>query len=262
MIDLNSGSGVTLRPPDFADHINAAIDAGILARRAREPKRNYLGASLLGEPCTRKLVYIASGKPPDAEFTPRTLRIFDIGHDMEDFLAGEGSEQNEVYSKAAARWFHDAGFDLRVKGRDGKQFGWEALGGWMQGHIDGVFCGGPDIPGLAYPALWENKAVNKKSWSGFKKHGVKIKSPTYHGQTQLNMGYLDVWQTVFTTVNKDTEELNHELVSFDQSVAQRLSDRALEIKRMVEVGVVPERISQHADFYLCKMCGYARGCWI
>lgn len=263
MIDLNSGSGANPASLTFSDRVNAVIDAGILARRAKEPPRDYLGASLIGHPCMRYLVYVYSKTPPDRDFDARTLRIFDVGHGMEDMVTGEDSDQDKVYKLAATRWFRDAGFDLRSRAKDGKQFGWEALDGKLQGHIDGVLVAGPQIPGLIYPAIHEIKAVNRKSWNKFKKHGVKISSDLYFGQSQTNMGYLETGQTVFTVVNKDTEELHHEIVELDLARAQILSDRALDVIRAKEGGYLPSRIATNSDFYLChpRMCSYAGRCW-
>jgi hypothetical protein len=259
MLNLNHHSGLAIRPPDFADKINTVIDQGILARRAKEPPRKYLGASLLGDPCTRRLVYIATQTAPDEELTPQKIRIFDVGHTMEDFLGG--SESDIAFTNAAARWFHDAGFNLRVKDSKGRQFGWEAIDGKIQGHIDGVILDGPPIESMHYPALLEIKSVNKKSWSRFKKHGVRIASDLYFGQMQLNMAYLDVFHTVFTAINKDTSELTHELIEFDPKVAQRLSDRALEVVTMASKGELPERIASQSDYFICRMCSYYRRCW-
>jgi len=262
MLDFGHNSGLKIAPPDFSDKINEAIDKGIIARRAREPRRDYLGASLLGDPCARRLVYTLMGVEPDEPFTARTLRIFDIGHGMEDFVAEQfGLGEEAVFKSAAARWFLDAGFKLLTRNKSGDQFRWKALDGRMSGAIDGVFIDGPAIETLNYPAIWESKALNKKNWSKMKKHGVKIGSELYHGQLQINMAYLDVFQSVFTCVNKDTQEVSHELVEFDPAVAQRLSDRGLEVITMASKGELPDRIASQPDYFVCKMCSYRGRCW-
>lgn len=263
-LDFNTGSCQQVGPKTFSDEVNAVIDAGILARHAKEPQRDYLGASVLGEPCGRKLCYYYSKTPIDdgRQFTPRTLRIFDIGHDMEDFLGAEDSPQDAVFKAAAARWFHDAGFDLRVKDSHGNQFGWEALNGKIRGHIDGAFTAGPDLPTkVTYPALWEAKALNKKNWNKIKKHGLQVGNEVYYGQCHINMANLNVGQTIFTAVNKDTEELHHELIPFDHLRAQMISDRGLAVVQAVEAGYLMDRQFNNADFYLCKFCNWRKRCW-
>lgn len=261
MIDLNHSSGFSPGPHTIGDMINDAIDAGILKRRAKEPKRLYLGASQLGDPCARKLCYSYSQTPPDQELSAKAIRIFDVGHQMEDFIGGYQDGADGVFKTAAARWFHDAGFDLKVKNSKGEQFGWSALDGKMRGHIDGVFLGGPKIPNMRYPAIWETKALSKKNWNKIKKHGLMIGNDTYFGQVQINMAYLDTFYTLFTALNKDTEETHHELIEFDHIKAQRLSDRALSVIRAVESGTLLERVASNPDFYLCQWCDYKARCW-
>lgn len=263
MIDLNSGSGANSASLTFSDRVNAIIDAGILARRAKESPRDYLGASLIGHPCMRYLVYVYSKTPPDEELTARTIRIFDIGHAAEDLVASQigSSDQERMFKESAARWLRDGGFELLTKRVDGKQFGWEALDDKLQGHIDGALVTGPALPDLIYPALWESKALNRKSWNKVKKHGIKIASETYYGQCQVNMAYLEIGQTVFTVVNKDTEELHHEIVDLDLARAQILSDRALDVIRAKEGGYLPSRIATNSDFFVCKMCSHRQRCW-
>lgn len=263
-IDFNSGSGHVIGPETFSDQVNAAIDAGILARHAKEIERDYLGASMLGEACGRKLCYYYSKAPKDEDrqFTARTLRIFDIGHDMEDFLGSKDGSQDAVFKAAASCWFHDAGFDLRVKNSQGKQFGWQALGGKMRGHIDGAFVSGPRLKTpVTYPALWEAKALNKKNWSKIKKHGVQVGNEIYYGQCQINMAHLNVGQTIFTAVNKDTEELHHELISFVAMRAQIISDRGLSVIQAVESGHLMDREYNNEDFFKCKLCDWRKRCW-
>lgn len=265
MIDLNTGSGANLGPRTFGDDVNDVIDAGILARRGREPKRTYLGASLLGHPCDRYLAYDYAHVPPDEELTAAKIRIFDIGHAMEDFVAEQmGAGEDQVFKDAAARWFIDAGFDLRVKDSTGKQFGWEAIEGKMKGHVDGAFVSGPALLnrwGISYPALWETKALNNKSWNQIKKHGLKIGNERYYGQCSVNMGYMSVWHTIFTACNKNTQQMHHELIEFDPARAQLLSDRGLNTIRSHEAGALPPRCTNNRDFHICKKCDRRVGCW-
>ena len=88
------------------------------------------------------------------------LRIFDAGHQLEDLTIG---------------WLQAAGFDLRTRGRDGRQFGFSIAGGRIRGHIDGVIIGGPEV-GLSWPALFEHKALNQKSWTDLVKRGLRQSS--------------------------------------------------------------------------------------
>jgi hypothetical protein len=66
---------------------------------------------------------------------------------------------------------------------------------------------------------------------------------------------------LLTAMNKDTQELYHEVFPFDPAEAQRLSDKAVDILRAVEADELPSRMASNADFYLCRMCPYAGRCW-
>jgi hypothetical protein len=250
MIDLNHGSGAVYGGTitgGTATRINALIDGALVERHRRQPPRDYLGGSRIGEPCARRLVYEISHAPPDEgrEFDGAILRIFDAGH---------------CFETLSIDWLRAAGFDLRTERRDGGQFGFSAAGGRLRGHIDGVIVGGPDI-GIAWPALWEHKALNAKSWNDLVKRGLLVSKPIYFAQVQLYMAYMELAVALFTAINKDTQALYHEAVAFDPAAAQALSDKAVEIIRAAEAGELPPRIAAASDFYLCRVCPYALRCW-
>jgi hypothetical protein len=120
MIDLNSGSGFVYggQAPSgvTSQRVNALIDSALVEQNRQQRPRNYLGGSRIGEPCARKLVYEITNMPIDAGkgFDGQTLRIFDAGPQFETL---------------SIRWLRAAGFDLRDKGQDGRQFGFSIAGG-------------------------------------------------------------------------------------------------------------------------------------
>ncbi len=251
IVDLNHDSGFVYgriaSSVSVSDRVNALIDAALVQRNRMQQPRDYLGGSRVGEPCARKLVYEVTHAPKDEgkDFDGAILRIFDAGHQFEAL---------------SIRWLRAAGFDLRTERRDGGQFGFEAAGGKLRGHIDGVIVAGPDI-GVAWPALWEHKALRAKSWIDLVKRGLAISKPVYFAQVQLYMGYLEINAALVTALNKDTQALHHEVVAFDPGAAQALSDKAVDVLRAADAGELPPRIAAASDFYLCRMCAYARRCW-
>jgi hypothetical protein len=251
LVDLNSGSGFVYGALsavcDAAVRINALIDEALEAEHRSKPPRDYLGGSRIGEPCARRLAYELTLTPVDdgKEFDGRLLRIFDAGHQFEDLTI---------------RWLQAAGFDLRTRARDGRQFGFSVAGGRLRGHIDGVIVGGPDV-GIAWPALFEHKALKQSSWTDLVKRGLREAKPIYFAQVQLYMAYMQLEVDLFTAMNKDTQELYHEVVPFNPAEAQKLSDKAVEILRAVEAEELPPRIAAAPDSYVCRMCPYARRCW-
>ena len=252
MLDLNHKSGFVYGraasdPEPLGARINTRIDAALVAERDTQRPRDYLGASRIGEPCARRLVYEFTKTPvdPGKDFEGRTLRIFEAGHVFEDL---------------AIRWLRTAGLDLRTERRDGGQFGFETAGGRIRGHVDGVIVGGPDM-GLTWPVLWEHKALKASSWSDTAKKGVQLSKPVYYGQLQIYMAYMGLAFALFTALNKDTCELYHEHVPFDAATAQALSDKAVDVLRAADAGDLLPRIAAHADFYLCRFCPFSARCW-
>lgn len=250
LIDLNHRSGFiyggTAVDPAAA-RINQLIDAALIAERRNTLPRDYLGASRIGEPCSRRLVYEYTGTSQDdgRDFDGHALRIFAAGH---------------VFETLAIRWLRDAGFDLRTVRRDGGQFGFSAAGGKFRGHIDGVIVSGPEV-GLHWPAIWECKALNSRSWNDLVKRGLALSKPLYYAQVQIYMAYVELEHCLFTVVNKDTQELCHETVSFDAPHAQAMSDKAVMILEAAEAHELPPRIAAAPDFYLCRFCPFSNRCW-
>ena len=248
MLDYNSR-------PKTVDHINAAVDAALVAREAEAPTRSYLGGSRLGHPCERALQFEFTQAPKDdgAGFNGRTLRIFAIGHALED---------------SAIDWLRNAGFDLHTRRGDGQQFGFSVAGGRIRGHVDGIIAAGPPIPGLAFPALWECKTMNAKSWRETSAKGVAASKPVYAAQIAVYQAYMDASvpgvadnQALFTAINKDTAELHHELVPFDAALAQRMTDRAVRVLEATDAGDLLPRIATQPEFYECRFCSWSKRCW-
>jgi hypothetical protein len=190
IIDLNAGSGFVYRraaADPAASQLNVLIDAALVAADRVKP-RDYLGASRIGEPCSRKLVYEVTGTPKDDghEFNGSTLRIFEAGHLFENLCVG---------------WLRGAGFDVRTRNRAGEQFGFSIAGGRIRGHIDGAIVDGPDI-GIRWPALWEHEALGEKSWCDVVSRGVRAARPVYFAQVQLYMAYMQLPVALFTATNR------------------------------------------------------------
>jgi hypothetical protein len=232
--------------------INELLDAKLLERHKSQEKRDYLGASILGDECNRKiqLQYMKHEVNVSLRGCSRsaaqTLRTFAIGHCLEDLIA---------------EWIKLAGFDLRTRNENGEQFGFSVADGKLKGHVDGIIYGGPDF--CRYPCLWECKTLNSKSWTDTAKRGVLVTKPLYYAQVQIYMAYLGLDENpcLFTALNKDTSELDHELISFDAEAAQRYSDRAVQIIKATENNELMPCVSSDSSFYKCKMCGFRSKCW-
>ena len=225
---------------EIVNELHKTIDEAIVTKNKRNPTRKYLGGSSLGDDCVRKIQYRFMGVEPDKEkeFTAKTLRIFEFGHNIEDQAAG---------------WIKSAGFDLRTEDKQGEQFGFQIA--------DGVLCGGPmSIP---YPMLWECKSANDRKFKEFVRVGVAQANKTYAAQIAIYQAYMDLTENpaLFTVVNKNTSEIHFELVPFDQALAQKISDRAVQILTATESSEILPRISHTREYHLCKWCEFQNTCW-
>ncbi|WP_256996362.1 hypothetical protein [Methylococcus capsulatus] len=240
MLDYNPGAL-------FSERLTALIDAGLQRRQAGEPIRTYLGASRLGVACERALQFEYAQAPvdPGREFSGRMLRIFERGHRMEEAVVG---------------WLRAAGFDLRTHQADGEQFGFSALDGRLQGHVDGVIVGGPE--GFDAPALWENKCLGAKSWRELVKHRLAKAKPVYAAQVAVYQAYLALHErpALFTAVNADSMEISAERVPFDGGLAQRMSDRAVRVITATEAGELLPRGFADPAHVECRQCAWGLRC--
>lgn len=244
--------------PSFADRVNETVDSALIAENATRTPRDYLGGSRLGHACERALQFEFTATPKDdgQDFSGQVLRIFAIGHELEEL---------------AIRWLRGAGFDLYTqKGNrpDGGQFGFSVAGGRIRGHVDGIIAAGPVGFDLAVPALWECKTMNAKNWRACVKDGVTKSKPVYGAQIAVYQAYMEAQEpgisanpAMFTAINKDTAELYHELVPFDAELAQRMSDRGVRILRATDAGELLPRVAANRDFFECRFCSWAERCW-
>lgn len=241
--------------PKIDEQICDLIDTALLADRQEQAPRNYLGASRLGVACERALQYEYLHAPadPGRDFPGRVLRVFEVGHALEEL---------------AIRWLRKAGFDLYTQKAKGGQFGFSVAGGRIQGHVDGVINAALASLGLSCPALWECKTMNDKSWRDTVKHGVAKSKPVYAAQIAIYQAYMESAipgisrnPALFTAINKDSQEIWFELVPFDGGLAQQMSDRAV---RVIAASEASELLPRHATtptHFECKWCAWQDRCW-
>ena len=229
------------------------VDTALQREREAQPARDYLGASRLGESCSRKLQYEYRKTPPDEPLPGKTVRIFAAGHVFEDL---------------AIEWLRLAGFELFTRRQNGHQFGFSVAGGRIRGHVDGIINAVPAAMNLPCPMLWECKSLNDKSWKDTAKRGVAKSKPVYAAQMSTYQAYMEgsipgisCNPALFTAINKDTAELLFELVPFDAALAQKVSDRAVMILKATACGEILPRISRDPEHFECTFCPYHERCW-
>jgi hypothetical protein len=217
--------------------LNTLIDASVLA----EMTRGYLGASAVGQPCLRRVQFDWMCDP---QHPARLREIFHRGHYFEQ-------RSREAFTRAGFKFAADD----RLK--------FTALDGLLSGHADGVFVDGPRISNIAYPAIWEHKAVNAKGWRSLDHDGLEKAYPQYAAQVALYQHFLGVDENpaVFTAVNADSCERLHLLIPFDAEKARHWITRAETIIAATRAGELLPRFTNDPNHFRCRLCGHRDRCW-
>jgi len=165
--------------PTFQEQVGTLLDDALARERDAQTPRDYLGASRLGVNCERALQFEYTQTPvdPGRAFSGRLLRVFEVGHQLEELVI---------------RWLRLMGFDLYTRNARGGQFGFSVAQGRIKGHVDGILNSGPASLGMSYPALWECKTMNDKSWRDTVKNGVAKSKPVYAAQMAVYQAYMEV----------------------------------------------------------------------
>jgi hypothetical protein len=225
--------------------VNAALNELIeLTSSAKgEAPRPYLGASIAGHECPRRVQYDWWCKPL---LSARLQEIFQRGNYFEGRMRQQLKAAGFKFAPAEACEF-------------------EALDGELKGHADGVINGGPNpLNGIYfnYPFIWECKAINAKNWRALGRHGLEKEFPRYSAQVALYQAYLDLTNpALFSAVNADTCERLHFWVPFEAERAQFWSDRAANIITATRAGELLERAYNSPTDWRCGMCPHKERCW-
>jgi len=219
-----------------AEQVVLAIDLGY-ENDKREKARQYIGASIIGNPCDALVAFSLRGFPnnePDA----RLKRIFQLGHILEDEVVKDLKKRAGLHV-----WEKD--------GLTGKQHSYEAWGGHIVCHMDGHIELGDGVV-----RVLEIKSMNDASFNKFKKSGVKVSHPQYFGQVQMMMGMSDMTETLFIAINKNNSDYHAEIVRYDEFEFAHIKER---IERAI-LGTA-RKISTDGTDWRCKGC-FKRGvCW-
>ena len=227
----------------------AAIDRELERREAGQPRRTYLGASQIGEPCERKLWYSIQPDVPREAWEAATLRRFEDGHRSEAVMA----ERLRLVP----------GVELATVDANGEQFGFTDFGGRFQGHADGFIRGLLQAP--VTPCVWEHKSVNEKRFAEFNKLKKNLDEkavlqawdPVYYAQGVMYMGYFDLTRHYLTVSTPGCRDVQSCRTDANPRMFDALREKA---RRIIEAEAPPARISERKEFYYCKWCQFREIC--
>lgn len=217
----------------------AKIDAAYEEKRADERPRFYLGASVIGDPCERKLWYQFRFIGHET-FSGRILRLFQRGQAEEAYAVGNlraaGCEVNETDPAT------------------GRQFKFFASG--FGGSCDGIIESGvPEAPHKRH--VLEIKTHSKKSFDELTKAGVEKSKPMHYVQMQVYMAAFDLDSALYYAVCKDDDRLHIERIKHDKAVSDWAVERA---KRVIFDDRIPAPLSTDPTWFQCKFCPAREDC--
>jgi hypothetical protein len=232
VLNLNRAN-LSLEPINTA--INAALER--VAARTERPREQYLGASILGHECLRRIQYDWWCR---TELPAQDCERFERGHYFEERM-----RRRFKFAPAAACEF-------------------TAVGGVLRGHADGIIIHGPDLLGayVIYPLLWEHKCLKATSWREIERDGLEKKHSNYLVQVAFYQAYLNITNpALFTVTNADTCEWLHFFLPFNAERAQLWSDRAANIIAATRANELLPRGFDDPEKFPCKQCPHKERCW-
>ncbi len=216
------------------------LNIGDAYKESDEGFRRHLGASVIGSDCVRSIWYSFRWFSEN-KFRGRMLRLFNRGHLEEArFIA----------------LLLIIGCKVIQQDKDGKQLKISDHMGHYGGSVDGVVLGVPDLPCGQY-CLVEFKTHSEKSFRDLSELGVMESKFQHYIQMQQYMLYMQLPVALYMAVNKNTDEIYAELVSFNKEKALQYSDRA---RKIIESKTPPVKISDSPGFWKCKYCDHKNLC--
>jgi len=212
--------------------------------------RTHLGASSIGDSCSRKLWYqfrhVKKGfHVADGDHAGRMLRLWQRGHDQEILINN---------------WLSNAGYKVQmIDPETQEQFRFKLVDGHFGGSCDGkVWL--PDKFKYPDPLLLEIKTCKDgAAFNNYSKEGVKIHNPQYYTQMCVYGYAFNIQYCLFIVINKNNDKLYIEIVQLSKDGAEFAIEKADDIiNHETETG--PNRVAMNPAFFSCKWCNFTNIC--
>ena len=217
------------------------------ARDDRE--RAYLGASIIGDACERKLWYDFHWAADPEDFGGKLLRLFDTGHREEARMI------EDLRRSGVEVWDTDPDDDL--PNGTARQIGVSEIAGHFRGHLDGIALGVKEAPKA--PHVLECKTHSPKSFKKLLLSGVAISKPMHYAQMQIYMHLLAIKRGLYLAYGKHESEedkcdgLYAERIDYDPLAAERLIAKA---HRIITGRAPPPPLHKNPKARMAWDCGY------
>lgn len=253
VFDLNE-AGVRLL---IAKRLKEDIDA-FAVKTSDDGFRWHLGASVIGEPCKRRLWYGYRWVQKNIR-EGRMYRLLDRGNLEElryvNYLKGIGAQ---VWTHEEPPQYHWDGVNPPYITKKGKQF----RASWLNGHFGGSLDSVVQLPEayqIIKPLVAEFKTNSTgRGFNDLVADGVaKAKIPHFVQQSIYGYGQGIEYGVYFNT-NKNDDDMHIEIVKLDHELAKQMIDKAESIILSEDA---PPRISDNPTYLECKVnCAYKDIC--
>ncbi len=234
-------------PPDrelLANRIKTDID-NYCAEFYHQKHRTHLGASIMGENCSRKLFYNFRWIK-ETKHDGRKQRLFQVGHQAEPRFI--------QYLKAIG--FEVWEYDPDTK----KQFRISGVNGHYGGSLDGK-CKAPAHYNISEDLIFLNEFKTNGTGAGFanvQTKGVIKEKPKHYAQMCQYGWHYKLKYGLYLIENKNDSDIIIQIVELDWKLGQELENKASDI---INSKFPPNRIAENPSFFDCKNCEYSGPCW-
>ena len=200
-----------------------------------EKPRQHFGGSMAGHYCERYL-WLNFRWAVITKLPGRIKRLFRRGH----------NEEFTVFEDLKNAGYEVTDSQKRVN-----------FAPHFSGSIDGIITGLFESPKKKH--LLEIKTHSLKSFDDLEKNGVEKSKFQHYVQMQLYMHALNIDRALYYAICKNDDRIYTERIKYDIEVALKYIERG---KNIINNARCPDRISNDASWYQCKMCDFHSFCHV
>lgn len=240
---------MALLPSFNSDPTLEAMHRVVEAIENAKPKRDYLGASILGHECERFIYYQLNNADKAEPISYKGLYAIEDGHRTEQLVKDrlrlvQGIELYDI--------------DEETK----EQIGF--VDGKFSGHVDGIVRGLIQAPKTWH--IFEVKCCNEKKFKELQKcvekygekNALENWDYTFFIQAQLYMGKLKLDRHYLICSTPGGRDKTSCRTEFQENFFNTM---IIKKDRIINAKSVPERISSRKEYITCKWCRFSDFCW-
>jgi hypothetical protein len=235
--------------PEHKDPTLAALDAVIESANDSRP-RPYLGASQIGQPCSRAL-WFSFRWTTQRHIPAAGLRRIQDGFRGEAVLIDWLRKVPDI-----ELWTVDPE-------NEENQISIVDCGGHFRGHLDGVIQGLKQAPKT--PHVWESKICNESKFNKLRKlitekgekNALKEWDETYYAQAQVYMRGTELTRHYLTVATPGCRDIVSCRTAYNKTDADALIKKA---ETIIAAERPPLKLSDNPSWWQCKLCDHTALC--